>query len=161
MPSIAPPTIWLYTEETRGNRLVESPIIGGISDITGMRKLLVIRDVVNNIDYVYKIASALNNLDAVSISMLAASAFDQQKRLLIGGDSHKLVPARTAAALLNGQTRWIQDKGAVLSVLLHGATGKTMNLVPRSIDRPRILQIPLDTPVEPLPPSLVPHAAIE
>lgn len=149
------PTVLLYTEEARGNLLVESPVVGMISDIIGTRKFVVIRDVFNHIDYVYKISSAINNLDAVSISRLDASAFDEPKRILIGGDTHKLAPATVAFKLLNGQDRWIQDKGSILSVLLHGAMGKAMDLVTRTIDRPRVTQIPSQTPVEyiPLPES--------
>ncbi|CFW06605.1 Uncharacterised protein [Bordetella pertussis] len=53
--------------------------------------------------------------------------------------------------LLRAKPRWIQDKGAVLSVLLRNAAARSTSFVSRRIDRERLTRVPADAPVERLP----------
>lgn len=138
-------TIFLYTNDDQGGQFAESPVIGMISDIVGTRKLVVVRDPASNIDYVYKISPVPNNLDAVSLSQLSPTDFADRKRIVLDGDTHKLAPAPEAMKLLNGQTYWIQDKGSMLSVLVHSAALGPMKFVARTINRPRITDLPSPT----------------
>src|SRR5690606_14890180 len=96
----------------------------------------------SNIDYMYKISSIPNNLDALSVSRLPDHDFTDRKRIMLDGDTHKLAPAPEALKLLNGQTHWIQDKGSMLSVLVHSAAGGPMRFIARTVNRPRITELP-------------------
>src|SRR3546814_4951881 len=50
-----PLTVLLYTEEQRGSLLVESQVIGMISDVSGADKLIAIHDPYNRITFLYRI----------------------------------------------------------------------------------------------------------
>jgi hypothetical protein len=72
--------------------------------------------------------------------------------------SYKLGTAENAMKLLRGKTQWIQDKGAVLSVLLQNAAARKTRFAPPRIERDRVRKVPQGVPVEyladpPLPPA--------
>lgn len=144
----APPTVFLYTEEQRGNQLVESVVIGQISDFSGSEKLIVIQDPHTGINFVYRIDHYSNNVDAVSITKLTAADFGMRKQTTINGATFKLGPAEEAVKLLKGRNQWVQDKGAILSVLLRGAAVRNVGFVRADIQRDRVQQVPTGVPVE-------------
>src|ERR1700744_6172338 len=119
-------TVLLYTEEKRGNQLVESPIIGMLSDFSGSEKLVVIQDPHTRINFVYRIDQFNNNLDAVSVSTFAEEDFRAKKSTTINGATFKLGSSEEAHKLLRGRNEWIQDKGSILSVLLRAASTKNV-----------------------------------
>jgi len=144
----APPTLFLYTEEARGNQLVESIIVGQIADFSGAEKLIVVQDPHTRIDFIYRIDHFSNNLDAVSIAALPGEDYVARKTTTIGGATFKLAPAEEAVKLLRGKNQWIQDKGAVLSVLLRGAATKNIGFVRPQIQRDRLTRVPAHVAVE-------------
>lgn len=150
------PTIFIYTEEQRGNQLVESSIIGSISDIAGMDKMIVVRDHHSRIDFIYRVDYVSSNLDAVAVSRYPETDFNGRTTVSLNGVNYRLGKPETALAQLRGKTEWIQDKGSVLSTLLVGAATKTPTLASRRIARERLTKIPRGVPVERLP--LVPLA---
>lgn len=144
----APPTVFLYTEEKRGNQLVESVVIGQFSDFSGSEKLVVIQDPHTQINFVYRIDHYSSNLDAVSITQYTEADFNSRKSINIGGATFKLGPPEEAVKQLKGRNQWIQDKGAILSVLLQGAATKNVGFVRSQIQRDRMDQIPPGVQVE-------------
>jgi hypothetical protein len=144
----APPTIFLYTEEKRGNQWVESIIVGQMGDFSGSEKYIVIQDPHTGINFVYRVDSATSNLDAVSMTPLTEADFAARKSIVINGATFKLGPPEDAVKLLRGKTQWIQDKGAILSVLLQGAATRKVGFVRSHIQRDRVTQIPQGVPVE-------------
>ncbi|MCD0501959.1 hypothetical protein [Bordetella petrii] len=150
-PVDAPLTVLLYTEEQRGNRLVESPVIGMMSDVSGAEKLIAIRDPHNRITYLYRIDHGSNNLDAVAITEQDPANFDGKHSVTINATGFRLGTPQNAIQLLRGKTRWIQDKGSVLSVLLRNAASRHTGFATRQIHRDRVRYIPEGVPVEPLP----------
>lgn len=141
-------TLFLYTEEKAGNRLVESELIGTMSDISGLEQLVVVQDPHSGIKFVYRIDHFTNNLDAVAITELDRSMFDGRNTVKMNDLNLRLGPPANGVKLLRGKREWIQDKGSVLSVLLHNAARKTTGFVPRTIKRERLTQIPQGAPVE-------------
>jgi len=147
----APLTVLLYTEEQRGNQLVESPIVGMLSDVSGADKLIAIHDPHSRITFLYRIDHGTTNLDAVAIVDQEPAAFDGKRSLSINGTSYRMGTPDSAVRLLLGKTRWIQDKGSVLSVLLRNAASRHTGFASRQIHRERLRHIPEGVPVEPLP----------
>jgi hypothetical protein len=144
----APSTVFLYTEEKRGNQLVESVIIGQFADFSGSEKLIVIQDPHTNINFVYRIDHYSSNLDAVSITKMTAADFAARKSVTINGATFKVAPSEEAVKLLKGKNQWIQDKGAILSVLLRGAATRNVGFVRAGIQRDRVEHVPTGVPVE-------------
>jgi hypothetical protein len=144
----APPTIFLYTEEKRGNQWVESIVVGQLGDFSGSEKFIVIEDPHTRINFVYRIDSMSNNLDAISMTHLTEADFAARKTTTISGATFKLGPAQDAIRLLRGKTHWIQDKGSILSVLLQGAATKKVGFVSARIQRDRVTQVNPGIPVE-------------
>lgn len=144
----APPTIFLYTEEKRGNQWVESVVVGQLGDFSGSEKFIVVQDPHTGINFVYRIDTMSNNLDAVSMTSLTEADFAARKTTTIGGATFKLGPAEDAIRLLRGKGQWIQDKGAILSVLLQGAATKKVGFVSPRIQRERVTQVGPGVPVE-------------
>lgn len=144
----APPTIFLYTEEKRGNQWVESIVVGQLGDFSGSEKFIVVQDPHTRINFVYRIDAMSNNLDAVSMTGLTEADFAARKTTTIGGATFKLGPAQDAIRLLRGKTQWIQDKGSILSVLLQGAATKKVGFVSTRIQRERVTQVNPGVPVE-------------
>ena len=146
-----PLTVLLYTEEQRGSLLVESQVIGMISDVSGADKLIAIRDPYNQITFLYRIDHGTNNLDAVAITDQDPATFDGKHSITINDTGYRLGTPENAIRLLRGKTRWIQDKGSILSVLLRNAASRHTGFASRQIQRERVRQIPEGVPVEPLP----------
>ena len=48
-------SIFIYTEEQRGNQLVESTVIGMLSDISGSDKLIVVQDPFSGLKFIYRV----------------------------------------------------------------------------------------------------------
>ncbi|AOB30107.1 hypothetical protein AKI39_04505 [Bordetella sp. H567] len=144
----APPTIFLYTEEKRGNQWVESIVVGQLGDFSGSEKYIVVQDPHTRINFVYRIDAMSGNLDAVSMTHLTEADFAARKTTTINGATFKLGPAEDAIRLLRGRTQWIQDKGAILSVLLQGAATKKVGFVTTRIQRDRVTQVNPGIPVE-------------
>lgn len=149
------PSIFIYTEEQRGNQLVESPVIGMLSDVSGSDKLVVAQDPFSGIKFVYRIDHESSNLDAAAITEQDESAFNGKNSVQINSMSYKLGTADNAMKLLRGKSQWIQDKGAVLSVLLQNAAARKTRFAPPRIERDRVRKVPPGVPVEYLdtPPS--------
>lgn len=144
-------TIFLYTEEQRGNQLVESIVIGTIADISSSDKLIVVQDPNSGLKYVYSVHVETHNLDAVGVTDLDSEKFDDKTRTVINDCNYRLGSPEQAMKYLRNHTQWIQDKGSVMSVLLHYAASRRHNLsAPRSINRSRRITIPADAPVETL-----------
>ncbi|OZI75228.1 hypothetical protein [Bordetella genomosp. 12] len=143
-----PPSIFLYTEEQRGNQLVESEVVGMLSDISGAEKFVVIRDPHADLQYVYRVDHASSNLDAVAMTQADAAHFDGKHSIQINAMSYRLGTPAAALALLRGTTHWIQDKGALLSVLLHNAASRGAGFSPRRIHRERVYAVPPGVPIE-------------
>ncbi|MFY4260585.1 hypothetical protein ACOTCG_23550 [Achromobacter xylosoxidans] len=141
-------SIFIYTEEQRGNQLVESPVIGMLSDVSGSDKLVVVRDPFSGIKFIYRIDHESSNLDAAAITEQDESAFDGKNAVQINSMSYKLGTAENAMKLLRGKTQWIQDKGAVLSVLLQNAAARKTRFAPPRIERDRVRRVPQGVPVE-------------
>jgi hypothetical protein len=144
----APPTVFLYTEEKRGNQWVESVVVGQYADFSGSEKFIVVQDPHTLINFVYRIDHYSNNLDAISITELTEADFAARKSTTVNGATFKLGPPEEAVKLLRGKTRWIQDKGAILSVLLQGAATKKVGFVRPKIQRDRVTDVPNGVPVE-------------
>jgi hypothetical protein len=144
----APPTIFLYTEEKRGNQWVESIVVGLLGDFSGSEKFIVIQDPHTRINFVYRIDSMSSNLDAVSMTHLTEADFVARKTTTINGATFKLGGPEDAIRLLKGKTQWIQDKGSILSVLLQGAATKKVGFVRSRISRDRVTQVNPSVPVE-------------
>ena len=146
-----PLTVLLYTEEQRGSLLVESQVMGMISDVSGADKLIAIRDPYNQITFLYRIDHGTNNLDAVAITDQDPATFDGKHSITINDTGYRLGTPENAIRLLRGKTRWIQDKGSILSVLLRNAASRHTGFISRQIQRERVRQIPEGVPIEPLP----------
>ncbi|ARP91690.1 hypothetical protein CAL14_16505 [Bordetella genomosp. 9] len=144
----APPTLFLYTEEKRGNQWVESVIVGQITDFSGSEKFIVVQDPHTAINFVYRIDAATSNLDAVSITPLTEADFRTRATTTINGATFKLKPPEEAVKLLRGKRQWIQDKGAILSVLLQGAATRKVGFVQPRIQRERVTEVMPGVPVE-------------
>lgn len=127
---------------------MESPVIGMISEVAGMTKLIVVKDPHNHLNFVYRIIHESNNLDAVAIVPAEDTSFDGRARMNVDGLSYRLGKPQDAVKLLRGKTHWIQDKGSVLSVLLDGASQRNISFAPRRIPRSRLQQIPQGVPTE-------------
>lgn len=145
------PTIFLYTEEQRGNQLVESEVFGIFSDVAGIDKLVVVHDPHNRLTFVYRVDHDSDNLDAVGMTQLDSTAFDGKQSTSINGLTYRLGPPSAALRLLRDKPRWIQDKGSVLGVLLQNAAVRSSRLTLRRIPRPRVTRIPPDAPIVRLP----------
>lgn len=145
------PSIFIYTEEQRGNQLVESLVLGMMSDVSGSEKLIVAQDPYSGLKFVYRIDHDSSNLDAAAITEQDASAFNGKNSVEINSMSYRLGTAENAMKLLRGKTHWIQDKGAVLSVLLQNAAARKTRFAPARIERERMRKVPQGVPVELLP----------
>ncbi|WZB77089.1 hypothetical protein WJ972_05320 [Achromobacter insuavis] len=148
-------TIFIYTEEQRGNQLVESLVIGMLSDVSGSDKLVVVQDPFSGLKFIYRVDHESSNLDAAAIAEQDESAFNGKNSVQINSMSYKLGTAENAMKLLRGKTQWIQDKGAVLSVLLQNAAARK-TLLPARIERDRVRTVPQGVPVEYLADSTTP-----
>ncbi|MGN6581787.1 MAG: hypothetical protein ACTHJ1_17625 [Bordetella sp.] len=143
-------TIFLYTEEDKGGRLRESPVIGLINDYSGDR-LIVVRDPYNDLKFVYRADFDTYNMEAVGIVNLTDEEFASKGSVEIEHLVYRLGTAEQAIRHLRKRTKWIQDKSSAMSVLLHYTASRRQNLsTPRSIDRDKILTIPPDAPIETL-----------
>lgn len=141
-------TLFVYTEEQRGNQLVESVVVGMFSDVAGAEKLIVVKDPHSGLQFVYRVQHDTNNLDAAAITDLPPASFDGRGSTQINGMNYRLGTADNAMRLLRGKVKWIQDKGCVLSVLLQNAAARRANFISRSIHRDRVTQVPNGVPVE-------------
>lgn len=150
-PALARPTIFLYTEEQRGNQLVESQVIGMMSDVSGSDKLIVVQDPHSGLKFIYRIDHESSNLDAAALTEQEASLFDGKHAVQIDATSYRLGTADNAMKLLRGKTQWIQDKGAVLSVLLQNAAARKTRFAAVRIERDRLRKVPPGVPIERLP----------
>ncbi|KGD86932.1 hypothetical protein JL37_28925 [Achromobacter sp. RTa] len=144
-------TIFVYTEEQRGNQLVESPVIGMMSDVSGSDKLIVVQDPHSGLKFVYRVDHESSNLDAAALTEQDAALFDGKHSVQIDYTSYRLGTADNAVKLLRGKTQWIQDKGAVLSVLLQNAAARKSRFSAVRIERDRLRKVPPGVPVERLP----------
>jgi hypothetical protein len=143
-------TIFLYTEGDSGGRLIESPVIGLVNDYSGDR-LIVVRDPYNDLKFVYRVDFDTYNLEAVGVVNLPDEQFDSKASVEIEHLVYRLGSAEQAIRHLRKRTKWIQDKSAAMSVLLHYTASRRQKLsMPRSIDRDKVLVIPPDAPVETL-----------
>ena len=145
------PTIFLYTQEQRGNQLVESRVIGMLSDVSGSDKLIVVQDPHSGLQFIYRIDHESSNLDAAALTDQDASRFDGRHTIQIDAMSYRLGTAENAMKLLRGKAQWVQDKGAVLSVLLQNAAARKTRFSALRITRDRLRQVPAGVPVERLP----------
>ncbi|WP_088140626.1 hypothetical protein [Achromobacter xylosoxidans] len=141
-------TIYIYTEEQRGNQLVESLVIGMLSDISGSDKLVVAQDPHSGLKFVYRIDHDSSNLDAAAITEQDASLFNGKTSVQINSMTYRLGTAENAMKLLRGKNQWIQDKGAVLSVLLQNAAARKTRFAPPRIERDRMRKVPPGVKVE-------------
>ncbi|MGS1011426.1 hypothetical protein [Achromobacter anxifer] len=141
-------TIYIYTEEQRGNQLVESLVIGMLSDISGSDKLVVAQDPHSGLKFVYRIDHDSSNLDAAAITEQDASVFNGKTSVQINSMTYRLGTAENAMKLLRGKNEWIQDKGAVLSVLLQNAAARKTRFAPPRIERDRMRKVPPGVKVE-------------
>lgn len=144
-------SIFIYTEEQRGNQMVESLVLGMLSDISGSEKLIVVQDPHHGFKYVYRIDHESSNLDAAAITELDPSVFNGKSSTEINAMSYRLGTPENAMKLLRGKTHWIQDKGSVLSVLLQNAAARKTRFAPPRIERERMRKVPEGVPVELLP----------
>lgn len=144
-------TIYVYTEEQRGNQLVESLVLGMLSDISGSDKLVVVQDPHSSLKFVYRIDHDSSNLDAAAITEQDASLFNGKTSVQINSMTYRLGTAENAMKLLRGKNQWIQDKGAVLSVLLQNAAARKTRFAPPRIERDRMRKVPPGVAVEHLP----------
>ncbi|HEY9275118.1 hypothetical protein [Achromobacter sp.] len=144
-------TIYIYTEEQRGNQLVESLVIGMLSDVSGSDKLVVVQDPHSGLKFVYRIDHDSSNLDAAAITEQDASLFNGKTSVEINAMSYRLGTVENAMKLLRSKNQWIQDKGAVLSVLLQNAAARKTRFASPRIERDRMRKVPPGVPVEHLP----------
>lgn len=144
-------SIFIYTEEQRGNQLVESTVIGMLSDISGSDKLVVVQDPHSGLKFIYRVDHESSNLDAAALTEQDGSAFNGKQSVEINAMTYKLGNAENAMKLLRGKTHWIQDKGSVLSVLLQNAASRKTRFAPQRIERDRMRKIPPGVPIERLP----------
>lgn len=144
-------TLFLYTEEQRGNQLVESPVIGMLSDVSGSDKLVVVQDPHSGLKFIYRIDHESSNLDAAAITEHEPASFNGKTSVQINAMSYRLGTVENAMKLLRGKTQWIQDKGAVLSVLLQNAAARKTRFAAVRIERDRMRKVPQGVPVEYLP----------
>ncbi len=144
-------SIFIYTEEQRGNQMVESRVIGMLSDVSGSDKLIVVQDPFHGFKFVYRIDHESNNLDAAAITEQEESVFNGKNAIEINAMSYRLGTPENAMKLLRGKTHWIQDKGSVLSVLLQNAAARKTRFAPPRIERERMRKVPAGVPVEHLP----------
>lgn len=144
-------SVFIYTEEQRGNQLVESPIIGMLSDVSGSDKLIVAQDPHSGLKFIYRVDHESSNLDAAALTEQEPDTFNGKTSVLINGMSYRLGTADNAMKLLRGKNQWIQDKGAVLSVLLQNAAARKTRFASARIERDRMRKVPQGVPVEYLP----------
>lgn len=144
-------TIFIYTEEQRGNQLVESPVLGMLSDISGSDKLVVAQDPHSGLKFIYRVDHDSNNLDAAAITEQDESLFNGKTTVQINSMTYRLGTVENAMKLLRGKSQWIQDKGAVLSVLLQNAAARKTRFASPRIERDRLRKVPPGVPVEYLP----------
>jgi hypothetical protein len=144
-------SIFIYTEEQRGNQMVESPVLGMMSDISGSEKLIVVQDPFSGIKFIYRVDHESSNLDAAAIAEHDESAFNGKNSVEINAMAYRLGTPENAMKLLRGKTHWIQDKGSVLSVLLQNAAARKTRFAPARIERDRVRKVPQGVPVELLP----------
>jgi len=144
-------SIFIYTEEQRGNQMVESLVLGMMSDVSGSEKLIVVQDPFSSVKFIYRIDHESSNLDAAAITEHDEAAFNGKNSVEINAMSYRLGTAENAMKLLRGKTHWIQDKGAVLSVLLQNAAARKTRFAPARIERDRMRKVPQGVPVELLP----------
>ncbi|MCS3505795.1 hypothetical protein ACNPPY_27165 [Achromobacter sp. AGC78] len=149
--SAARHSIFIYTEEQRGNQLVESPVIGMLSDVSGSDKLIVAQDPHSGLKFIYRVDHESSNLDAAAITEQEPAAFDGKTSVQINAMSYRLGNAENAMKLLRGKKQWIQDKGAVLSVLLQNAAARKTRFASARIERDRMRKVPAGVPIEYLP----------
>ncbi|GEM_PF-376342 len=149
--SVSRHSVFIYTEEQRGNQLVESPVIGMLSDISGSEKLLVVQDPHSGLKFIYRVDHESSNLDAAAITEHEPAAFDGKTSVQINAMSYRLGSAESAMKLLRGKTQWIQDKGSVLSVLLQNAAARKTRFASARIERDRMRKVPAGVPIEYLP----------
>lgn len=142
------PTVFIYTEEKRGDQLVESIVLSSLTDISGSEKLIVIKDPYNDINFVYKIATSSSNLEAVCMLSDEECNPEKNKNIVLNHTSFKINSPTDAMKLLKNKTRWIQDKGSVLSVLLQKARKENPLFHARPIARPYVTKIPDNAPVD-------------
>jgi|GEM_PF-2252334 len=142
------PTVWVYMADKRGQMLVESPVLGAISDISGSEKFVVIRDEMNDTAFAYRVVSSRDTLDAVAILPFERDEFEARLRVTVGGEIYKLSPGAEAVALLRNKRRWIQDSGCALAVLIEAAAQRRPMFTSKRIQRPRLDAIPENTPVQ-------------
>jgi len=141
-------TIFLYTEEQRGKQLVESVVLGMLSDISGSEKYIVVQDPESRVQFVYRILHDISNLDAAAIIDQPPDAFDGRTTVQLSGIHFRLGSPENALRLLRGKADWIQDKGCVLSVLLQNAAARRPILISRGIPRERLTRLPRGVPIE-------------
>lgn len=141
-------SIFIYTEEQRGNQLVESLVVGMMSDVSGSEKLIVVQDPHSSLKFIYRIDNESSNLDAAAITEQDESVFNGKTSVQINSMSYRLGTAENAMKLLRGKTHWIQDKGAVLSVLLQNAAARKTRFSPPRIERDRVRKVPEGVPIE-------------
>ncbi|KRC79260.1 hypothetical protein D3C87_453560 [compost metagenome] len=144
-------SIFIYTEEQRGNQMVESLVLGMMSDVSGSEKLIVVQDPFSSVKFIYRIDHESSNLDAAAITEHDEAAFNGKNSVEINAMSYRLGTAENAMKLLRGKTHWIQDKGSVLSVLLQNAAARKTRFAPARIERDRMRKVPQGVPVELLP----------
>lgn len=151
IPAAARHSIFIYTEEQRGNQLVESPVIGMLSDISGSDKLIVAQDPHSGLKFIYRVDHESSNLDAAAITEQEPATFDGKTQVQINAMAYRLGSAESAMKLLRGKKQWIQDKGSVLSVLLQNAAARKTRFASARIERDRMRKVPAGVPVEYLP----------
>lgn len=144
-------SIFIYTEEQRGNQLVESPVIGMLSDISGSDKLIVAQDPHSGLKFIYRVDHESSNLDAAAITEQEPATFDGKTQVQINAMAYRLGSAESAMKLLRGKKQWIQDKGSVLSVLLQNAAARKTRFASARIERDRMRKVLAGVPVEYLP----------
>lgn len=142
------PTVLVYMADKRGQMLVESPVLGVISDISGSEKFVVIRDEMNDTAFAYRVVSGRDTLDAVAILPFERDEFEARLRVTIGGEIYKLSPGTDAMALLRNKRRWIQDAGCALGVLIEAAAQRRPMFTSKRIQRPRVESIPEHVPIQ-------------
>jgi hypothetical protein len=131
--------------------MVESLVLGMMSDVSGSEKLIVVQDPFSSVKFIYRIDHESSNLDAAAITEHDEAAFNGKNSVEINAMSYRLGTAENAMKLLRGKTHWIQDKGSVLSVLLQNAAARKTRFAPARIERDRMRKVPQGVPVELLP----------
>ena len=118
-------TIFLYTEEQRGNQLVESIVLGTIADISASEKWIVVRDPHSDLKFVYRVHFDTYNLDAVAITDIPERDFDGTHSTQIDGISYRLGTPEQAVKYLRKQTQWIQVEAAKAAQVAHDTQAMT------------------------------------